>query len=102
MYTHNDSADEVMNAFFNGLETFMYQAGFTTITQESNKMLCPSRKCNYIKFARSENVWKHLVNIGFASQYYIWFQYGEGYGGKKLVVVIVVFRMHVIMKNQII
>lgn len=56
MYMHKDLADEVTNAFFNGLETFMYQAGFRPITQERNKMLCPCRKCNNIKIARSENV----------------------------------------------
>ena len=83
MYMHKDLADEVTNAFFNGLETFMYQAGFRPITQERNKMLCPCRKCNNIKIARSENVWKHLVNIGFTYQYYIWFQYGKGYCGNE-------------------
>ncbi|WZZ77300.1 hypothetical protein YC2023_097872 [Brassica napus] len=73
----------VTNAFLSGLETFMHQAGCTPITQESGKMFCPYRKCKNSKFARSETVWKHLVNIRFTPQYYIWYQHGEGYGGNE-------------------
>ena len=83
MYLHKDSDGRVTNAFLSGLETFMHQAGCTPITQESGKMLCPCRKCKNSKFARSETVWKHLVNRGFTPQYYIWYQHGEGYGGNE-------------------
>lgn len=37
MYTHRDYAGRVTNAFLNGLETFMYQAGCASITQISLK-----------------------------------------------------------------
>ena len=83
MYLHKDSDGRVTNAFLSGLETFMHQAGCTPITQESGKMFCPCRKCKNSKFARSETVWKHLVNRGFTPQYYIWYQHGEGYGGNE-------------------
>ena len=62
MYLHKDSDGRVTNAFLSGLETFMHQPGCTPITQESGKMFCPCRKCKNSKFARSETVWKHLVN----------------------------------------
>ena len=83
MYLHKDSDGRVTNAFLNGLETFMHQAGCTPITQESGKMFCPCSKCKNSKFARSETVWNHLENIGFTPQYYIWYQHGEGYGGNE-------------------
>ena len=83
MYLHKDSDGRVTNAFLSGLETFMHQAGCTPITQESGKMFCPCRKCKNSKFARSETVWKHLVNRGFTPQYYIWYQHGEGYRGNE-------------------
>ncbi|XP_048611827.1 topless-related protein 4 [Brassica napus] len=35
MYSHKDSEGRVTNAFLSGLETFMYQAGSTPLTQES-------------------------------------------------------------------
>ena len=69
MYSHNDSDGRVTNAFLSGLETFMYQADSTPITQERSNMLCPCQKCKNSKFAHSETVWKHLVNRGFTPQY---------------------------------
>ena len=83
MYLHKDSDGRVTNAFLSGLETFMHQAGCTPITHESGKKFCPCQKCKNSKFARSETVWKHLVNRGFTPQYYIWYQHGEGYGGNE-------------------
>ena len=38
MYTHKDSTSRVKDAFLSGLETFMYQAGYIPITEESDKM----------------------------------------------------------------
>ena len=63
----------------------MYQAGNTPLTLDTGKMFCPCRKCknSSSRFARSENVWKHLLNRGFTPNYYIWFHHGEGYGGNE-------------------
>ena len=62
MYSHKDSAGRVTDAFLSGLETYMYQAGYTPISHESGKMFCICRKCKNSKFACTETVWKHSVN----------------------------------------
>lgn len=36
-----------------------------------------------MKYILVENVWKHLFNRGFMSQYFFWFQHGDGYGGNR-------------------
>ena len=43
----------------------MHHARNTPITKETSKMFYPCCKCKNSKFARSETVWKHLVNRGF-------------------------------------
>ena len=65
IYAHKDSAGVVTDEFLNGAEIFMYKATKTLLTQETSKMFCPCRKCKNTKFARSETVWKHIVNRGF-------------------------------------
>ena len=79
MYMHRDANGRVTKEYLAGLETFMHQADSTPLAQESGKMFCPCRKCNNSKLANRENVWKHLINRGFTSNYYIWFQHGEGF-----------------------
>ena len=78
MYAHKDYAGVVRNEYLNGTEIFNYQAGNTPLTHETGKILCLCRKCKNTKFARSETVWKHIVNIGFTPHYYILFHHGEG------------------------
>ncbi|XP_056841656.1 uncharacterized protein LOC130494856 [Raphanus sativus] len=78
MYAHKDSSGRVTDEFLSGAEIFMYQAGQTPLTNETGKMFCPCRKCNNTKFAASDTVWKHIVNIGFTPHYYIWCNHGEG------------------------
>ena len=99
MYAHKDSAGRVTTDFLNGAEIFMYQAGKTSLTQETGKMFCPCRKCKTIKFAQSETVWKNIVNRGFTPHYYIWFTMERMIVGMKLVVVIKIF---VIEMNRVI
>ena len=65
MYAHKNYAGFVTNKFLNKAKIFMYLAGNTPLMQETSKMLCLCRKCKNTKFARSETVWKHLVNRGF-------------------------------------
>ena len=71
MYAHKNYAGFVTNKFLNKAKIFMYLAGNTPLMQETSKMLCLCRKCKNTKFARSETVWKHLVNKGFIPHYYI-------------------------------
>ena len=69
MYAHKDYARVVRNEFLNGTEIFKYQVGNKPLTHETGKMLCLYRKCKNTKFARSETVWKHIINTGFTPQY---------------------------------
>ena len=62
MYAHKYSAGRVTSEFLNGAEKFLYQAENMSLTQETDKMLCPCRKCKNTKIAQSEIVWKHIVN----------------------------------------
>ena len=79
MYTHRYANSRVTKEYLEGLETFVHQADFTPLAQESGKMFCPCRKCNNSKLTTRENVWNHLINRGFAPHYYIWFKHGEVY-----------------------
>jgi len=79
MYMHRDAKGRVTKEYLVGLETLMHQADSTPFVQENGKMFCSCRKCNNLKLTNRENVRKHLINRGFTTNYYIWFQHGEDY-----------------------
>lgn len=99
MCTHKDFGGMVTNKFLNWVDIFMYQNGYTPLTQETGKIFYLCRKCMNTKFVCSETVWRHLVNRKFTPHYYILFQHVMV--GMKLVVVFTL-KMLVIVKNIVI
>ena len=79
MYNHKDpETGEVTKEYRAGLRGFLQQATNQPFAREHGKIFCPCRKCKNEPYLKIDTVKRHLYNIGFRPNYYIWFLHGEG------------------------